>query len=279
MNKLYNELSFEISKKITKTYSTSFSIAVSLLEKEIEYAIYAIYGFVRLADEIVDTFIIEEQAEMLDAFEANYYNSYYYGVSSNPAIHSFVLTVKKYNIPDDLIQAFLKSMRSDLTNKDYTTVDELNEYIYGSADVVGLMCLCVFVRGDMKLYEDLQLPARKLGSAFQKVNFLRDLNYDKISLSRNYFPNIVDNFFDDTIKKEIVNDIENDFEQSLVGIKRLPGRSKFAVLTAYLYNRELTKLIKDFPADFVIKERVSVDNFTKLIILVKSFIKYKFNLI
>lgn len=185
---LYTEISFKTSKIITQKYSTTFSLAVSLLTVEMRQAIYSIYGFVRLADEIVDTFHLVNQKLVLANFERDYYEAMTNGISMNPVLHSFALTVKKYSIPTHLVDSFLKSMKTDLDKQVYNNTNELNEYIYGSADVVGLMCLTVFVNGNEKQYNDLEKPAMKLGSAFQKVNFLRDLKADVEDLDRAYFP-------------------------------------------------------------------------------------------
>ncbi len=191
MEQFYNNLSFRISKLVTRSYSTSFSIAVRFLEKEMRDAIYSIYGFVRFADEIVDSFHGHDKKLILDRFEQDYYEALDRGISLNPVLNSFQITVRKYNIPDSLIQAFLKSMKNDLNVKDYNSAGEIGEYIYGSAEVVGLMCLLVFLNGDERLYRELEEPARKLGSAFQKVNFLRDLNADINHLGRRYFPETI----------------------------------------------------------------------------------------
>jgi phytoene/squalene synthetase len=191
MIQLYNDVSFTISKIVTQSYSTSFSIAVSFLNPENRDAIYSIYGFVRFADEIVDTFHDFDKETLLSEFEDAYYKAHKEGISLNPVLHSFQVTVKKYDIPDELIQSFLSSMKVDLVNNGTYTKPEVDEYIYGSAAAVGLMCLCVFVKGDKTLYNDLQYPAMKLGSAFQKVNFLRDLKNDINDLHRSYFPRLI----------------------------------------------------------------------------------------
>src|SRR4030042_2655127 len=184
MNKLYNTVAYKISRLVTREYSTSFSKAVSFLKKDDQEAIYSIYGFVRYADEIVDTFHTVDKDKILESFENEYYSAVKRAVSTNPILHSFQLTVKKYNIPDELVKAFLKSMRYDLYKTQYSNKNEVDEYIYGSADVVGLMCLKVFVNGDETLYERLKVPAMRLGSAFQKINFLRDIKSDTEILNR-----------------------------------------------------------------------------------------------
>ncbi len=276
---LFNEISFKTSKLVTKTYSTSFSIAVSFLNKEMQDAIYSVYGFVRLADEIVDTFHHVNQKLVLDNFEKDYYETLTNGISMNPVLHSFALTVKKYNISAHLIKAFLKSMRADLEKLNYNNETELKEYIYGSADVVGLMCLMVFVNGDQQLYDKLEKPAMKLGSAFQKVNFLRDLKEDVEQLDRRYFPELNMKSFDETIKHKIIADIESDFSEAKVGVKKLPGKSKLAVLIAFLYYKQLLKRLKCTPANKIMQSRIRVSDPTKLALLGKAYFKYQFNII
>ena len=192
---LYDQVSFKVSKLVTRSYSTSFSIAVSFLDREIQQVIYSIYGFVRCADEIVDTFLEHDKESLLNKFEEDYYEAQKNRISLNPVLHSFQLTVTKYKIPDMLIRAFLLSMRTDLHKTRYTSKNEIDAYIYGSADVVGLMCLAVFTNGNSEMYENLKASAMRLGSAFQKVNFLRDLKNDTESLDRQYFPEIKNGLF------------------------------------------------------------------------------------
>ena len=202
MKQLFDEVSFKCSKLVTKSYSTSFSLAVKMLSPTIREAIYSIYGFVRFADEIVDSFHDFDKEILIKDFENEYYKSFETGISLNPILNSFQKTVKKYNITDDLIQAFLKSMKLDLVKKGYDNKAEYEDYIYGSADVVGLMCLKVFVKGNLQEYEALKPEAMRLGSALQKVNFLRDLKDDNLILSRNYFPDFDLNSFDEMAKKK-----------------------------------------------------------------------------
>ena len=211
MKKLFDDVSFKCSVLVTKSYSTSFSMAVHTLSPTIREAIYSIYGFVRFADEIVDSFHGFDKETLIDDFEKEYYKAQKLGVSLNPILNSFKHTVNKYNITDDMIQSFLKSMKMDLIKSDYHTVEEYNEYIYGSADVVGLMCLKVFVNGDNAKYDELKDQAMRLGSAFQKVNFLRDLKDDNLVLNRNYFPGVDLKSFDETSKAMIIKEIEEDF--------------------------------------------------------------------
>jgi len=273
----FDSISFKTSKLVTKTYSTSFSIAVSFLNKDMQLAIYSIYGFVRFADEIVDTFHHVNQKLILDNFERDYHEAIENGISLNSVLHSFTLTVKKYNIPAHLIEAFLKSMRADLNKRLYKNHNELNEYIYGSADVVGLMCLMVFVNGDPQLYKKLEKPAMKLGSAFQKVNFLRDLKADIEQLDRRYFPELNKDSFDETTKIYLIQEIESDFHEAMVGIKELPGKSKLAVFIAYVYYKQLLGKLKNTPADRILQTRIRVANPIKLLLLGKACLKYQLN--
>lgn len=276
---VFNEISFKTSKLITKKYSTSFSIAVSFLPTEMQQAIYSIYGFVRFADEIVDTFHTINKKLVLDNFERDYYDAMTNGISMNPVLNSFALTVKKYNIPTHLIDSFLKSMKADLNKQVYSNTEELNEYIYGSADVVGLMCLKIFVNGDEKLYNELQFPAKKLGSAFQKVNFLRDLKSDIENLDRRYFPEVTKENFSDRLKKEIVADIQKDFADAYVGIRKLPKEAKLPVVIAYYYYLRLLKKTKNTPANELITKRIRVSDAKKTILLVKSYLACKYRLV
>jgi phytoene synthase len=279
MVQLYNDTSFRISKIVTHSYSTSFSIAVSFLDKEMQRAIYSIYGFVRFADEIVDTFHDYNKKDLLTEFERSYYKAYKEGISLNPVLHSFQITVKKYNIPDDLIQAFLKSMYFDLVKSGSYSKPEMDEYIYGSAEAVGLMCLCIFVNGDKSRYEELKHPAMKLGAAFQKVNFLRDIKNDIYDLNRGYFPEIKISTFGKEVKDTIIRDIESDFSAAYKGIKELPKNAKLPVLIANYYYLKLLKKIKHTPAEELVKTRIRVPDFQKTLLLVKAFLKVKMRLI
>ena len=276
---LFKDISFKTSKIVTQKYSTSFSIAVSFLPKEMRQAIYSIYGFVRFADEIVDTFHTIDQKRVLDTFERDFYEAMTNGISMNPVLHSFVLTVKKYKIPSNLIESFLNSMKADLKKQDYRDENELNEYIYGSADVVGLMCLRVFVNGDEQQYNDLEKPAMKLGSAFQKVNFLRDLKTDIEQLDRRYFPQCDVKNFSEKLKSELILDIENDFIEAKKGIKLLPGKSKLAVYIAFVYYHQLLKKLKATPANDIMQNRIRVSDYKKMFLLGKAYIEYQVNFI
>ncbi|WP_246222914.1 phytoene/squalene synthase family protein [Draconibacterium halophilum] len=277
--RLYNACSIKISKVVTSSYSTSFSYATSLLQKQHRDAIYSIYGFVRLADEIVDTFHENDKKYLLNKFEEDFKDAMKRGISLNPVLQAFQDTVKKYNISPEHIDAFLTSMRYDLEKKEYKTKLEADQYIYGSADVVGLMCLKVFCDGDQEKFNELVTPAMKLGSAFQKVNFLRDFREDTETLGRNYFPELNSITFCDEGKQLIVKDIEADFETAYDGIKQLPGKSKLAVLLAYYYYRLLLNKLKETPASVIMQSRVRIPNYQKMLIMVKAKTLYNLRLV
>ncbi|KIA87643.1 phytoene/squalene synthase family protein [Flavobacterium sp. AED] len=279
MKQLFDEVSFKCSKLVTKNYSTSFSLAVYMLSPIIRDAIYSIYGFVRFADEIVDSFHGFDKENLINDFEKEYYKSYNSGISLNPILNSFQHTVKKYNITDDLIQAFLKSMKLDLVKSDYNSKAEYEEYIYGSADVVGLMCLKVFVAGKDHKYEQLKDEAMRLGSAFQKVNFLRDLKDDNLVLNRNYFPGVDLNSFDENAKKMIIKEIQEDFNVAYQGILKLPIEAKFGVYTAFVYYKKLLKKLENTPCHEIGNARIRVSNYTKAGLLAQSFVTYKLKLV
>lgn len=273
MKDIYTEVCLKASKIVTTKYSTSFSIGIMLLDKKIRDHIYSIYGFVRLADEIVDTFHEHEQEYLLNKFEADTYEAIEHRISMNPVLHSFQRTVHEYNLDRNHIDAFLESMRMDLKKINYDK-DNFEKYIYGSAQVVGLMCLQVYVEGNSKLYKALLPHAISLGSAFQKVNFIRDLKDDMNDLGRSYFPNIELNNLNDASKKIIEADIEADFDYALIGISKLPKNSKYGVYTAYLYYLVLLRKIKSSSIEKLMKKRVRVSNFHKLLLLPKA----KFNI-
>jgi len=279
MKHLYDSISSESSKIITKKYSTSFSIAVNLLSSNIREAIYNIYGFVRVADEIVDSFEEYPKEELLDRFEEEYRYSLKVGISTNPVINAFQGTISKYNIDHALVDSFLKSMRTDLEKQNYDNQEEIDNYIYGSADVVGLMCLKVFVQGDDEKYNNLKEPAMKLGSAFQKVNFLRDLNEDFENLNRSYFPNINPNNFTEADKSKVLLEINNDFEEAYKGIVKLPKEAKLAVYVAYKYYFNLLHKIERTPSNTLKEKRIRVSNPKKMALLVVSFFNFKLNLV
>tara|TARA_B100000575_G_scaffold75097_1_gene58592 strand:+ start:16279 stop:17118 length:840 start_codon:yes stop_codon:yes gene_type:complete len=279
MKQLFDTVSKDCSKNVTEKYSTSFSLATRMLDHSIRSDIYNIYGFVRFADEIVDTFHQYPKKELFNRFEENLNHSLKNKISLNPILNSFQMTVNKYNIDLDLIKAFMRSMRWDLHKKKYLNNKDYKTYIYGSADVVGLMCLKVFVKGDDKKYNDLKDNAMSLGSAFQKVNFLRDLKNDHNILKRSYFPNVDLNSFDDNSKEKIIKEIESDFKKGLLGIFKLPSEAKFAVYTAYKYYFKLLIKLKNTPSKRIKSSRIRVPNFEKFTVLAKSYVNYRLNLL
>ena len=280
MKELFDSVSNDCSKLVTKSYSTSFSLAVKMLSQKIRTDIYNIYGFVRFADEIVDTFHEHDKEKLMEHFERDYYLSIELGISLNPILNSFQQTVNKYKIPDEMVQAFLKSMKADLHKTEYQTKAEYDEYIYGSADVVGLMCLKVFVNGDNKQYEKLKLAAMRLGSAFQKVNFLRDLKDDYEVLNRSYFPNIDLGKLNEASKRLIIDEIEEDFNFAYKeGILKLPVEAKFGVYMAYRYYRRLLKKLKSVPSEKIMDTRIRISDPMKINLLARSYVKYKLNII
>ena len=279
MKSIFDKVSADCSKNVTNSYSTSFSLATKMLSKSIRQDIYNIYGFVRFADEIVDTFHDYNKKVLLERFidELNY--SLKNKISSNPILNSFQNTVNKYNIDYELINSFLKSMTMDLKKMKYNSEKEYKEYIYGSADVVGLMCLKVFLNGNEKYYQKLKPNAMALGSAFQKVNFLRDLNADFHELNRTYFPNLDFKNFNDDSKKLILNDIENDFRDALIGIQKLPNNSKFGVYAAYKYYKRLLNKLKKTSFIRIKNERIRVPNYQKVDVLARSYVRYRLNIL
>ena len=279
MKQLYDEISNQTASLITKKYSTSFSLAVSLLDRSIRQDVYNIYGFVRVADEIVDSFDGYPQEDLFDRFEEEFWISLKIGVSANPVINAFQNTIVKYDISISHVKAFLKSMRADISKKIYQNKEEIDEYIYGSADVVGLMCLKIFVKGDQTRYSQLEASAIKLGSAFQKVNFLRDLRQDHEELDRTYFPNVDPDNFKDSDKDMIVKDIEKDFKIAKEGILQLPKESRLGVYLAYKYYSHLLKKIVHTPAKVLKEDRIRVSNMKKIFILLQSYLRHKFNLV
>jgi len=279
MKNFYDKVTENCSKIVTQSYSTSFSLATKMLDSSIRNHIYNIYGFVRFADEIVDTFHDFPKEELLNRFEKDLNFSLEKKISLNPILNSFQLTVNKYNIDRKLISAFLKSMRWDLNKNIYKTDKEYKEYIYGSADVVGLMCLKVFVKGDDNLYFKLKPAAMSLGSAFQKVNFLRDLKKDYQELDRTYFPNVDFNHFDEETKTNIIKEIENDFNLALKGIFDLPIESRFGVYTAYKYYNKLLKKLKNIPSKRIQNARIRVPNYQKMGVFARSYLKYRLNML
>ncbi|MCE2712132.1 MAG: phytoene/squalene synthase family protein [Cryomorphaceae bacterium] len=278
MKKLFDTISHEMSMLTTKRYSTSFSLGISFLHKSIHKPIYAIYGFVRFADEIVDSFHGYDQEKMLKEFKEQTYIAIDQGISLNPILNSFQWVVREYNIPLELIETFLNSMEMDLVKHSYDK-DKYEQYILGSAEVVGLMCLKVFVNGDDREYERLKPFAMKLGSAFQKINFLRDLKADYQELGRTYFPGIDLNEFNGTVKKEIEADIEIDFKKGYEGILQLPKKARFGVYMAYIYYYKLFAKIKSTPAEVILNERIRIPNNKKYRLFVTSFLRHNLNLL
>lgn len=276
MIELYHKISVDASKNVTQLYSTSFSMGIKLLDKNIHDAIFSIYGFVRLADEIVDTFHDYPKSEMLQEFKEETYKALDRKISVNPILHAFQMVVNKYSIDRDLIDKFLLSMEQDLNDIQYSSVG-YKEYIVGSAEVVGLMCLKVFVNGDNDLYFKLEEPARKLGAAFQKINFLRDVKADYQELGRTYFPGVDLEKFTPDEKLKIEEDIQDDFECALEGIIKLPSSSRLGVYVAYRYYFSLFKKIKKVSSDRLMEERIRVPNFKKLFITFKSMFQNQFN--
>jgi len=279
MKSLFDAVSLNCSKLVTQSYSTSFSLAVKMLSPSIRDGIYSIYGFVRFADEIVDSFHDYDKEHLINDFEKEYYKAINLQISLNPILNSFQHTVRQYNITDDLVQDFLKSMKLDLIKSTYNTQTEYEDYIYGSADVVGLMCLKVFVKGNNQKYEQLKYEAMRLGSAFQKVNFLRDLKDDNLVLNRNYFPGVDLKSFDENAKTAIIKEIEDDFRVAYQGIVKLPIEAKFGVYTAYIYYKKLLKKLKNTPCDEIGNSRIRVSNYTKAGLLAQSFVTYKLKLV
>lgn len=279
MKSIFDNVSQECSKLVTNAYSTSFSMATKMLAESIRQDIYNIYGFVRFADEIVDTFHDYDKEKLFSEFSTSLENALNDKISLNPILNSFQETYHKYNIDKHLVDAFMHSMELDLHKKDYLTEEEYRNYIYGSADVVGLMCLKVFVKGDNEKYEDLKNSAMSLGSAFQKVNFLRDLKADFEDLSRTYFPNTDLNHLDELSKKAIIDDIESDFSKGLQGIKKLPLEARFGVFMAYRYYNKLLQKLKKTPALEIKSTRIRVPNYKKIELLTRSYVKYQLNLL
>ena len=277
MKPLFDTISFECSKNVTRTYSTSFSSAVKMLAPIIRQDIYNIYGFVRFADEIVDSFHDYDKENLFAMFEKDLDAALQNKISLNPILNSFQHTVHKFQIPESLIASFMKSMKMDLEKTNYATDEEYKEYIYGSADVVGLMCLKVFVNGDNTKYEELEHSAMRLGSAFQKVNFLRDLKADYEDLSRTYFPNTDLTKLDEDSKNQIIAEIESDFEAGYQGIVGLPIEAKFGVYTAYIYYKKLLSKLKKTPSAEIKNTRIRVSDYQKFQLFAKCYFTYKLN--
>lgn len=276
MKAFFDNLSYEISELTTKRYSTSFSLGISLLHKNLHKPIYSIYGFVRFADEIVDSFHGFDKENLLADFKKQTYEAITAKISLNPILNSFQWVVNTYNIPLELIETFLHSMEMDLEKQVYSKA-EYDKYILGSAEVVGLMCLCVFVDGKKESYEELKPAAMKLGSAFQKINFLRDLSTDFQELGRTYFPGLSMEEFNAQIKSSIEADIELDFKAGFEGIKGLPKNARLGVYLAYRYYFKLFKKIKATSIEKILQERIRIPNTKKISILMSAYIKNQMN--
>lgn len=277
MIKLFHDVSQQCSKAVTEKYSTSFSSAIRLLHPDLRTPIYNIYGFVRFADEIVDTFHQYRKEELLTEFRKDTYAAIERGISLNPILHSFQITVREYNISHDLIEAFLNSMEMDLSKTTYNS-NGYKEYIYGSAEVVGLMCLYVFCEGDRNMYNDLKPSAQALGAAFQKVNFLRDVKADYEQLNRAYFPEVDFKNFTPTMKRQIEEDISRDFENAYEGILNLPHKARFGVYVAYKYYLSLFKKIKRTTPASIMEQRIRIPNYGKAYIVAKAGLRSQLNL-
>ncbi len=278
MKELFDKVSYRASKMVTNKYSTSFSLGIKLLKPQIRPAIYAVYGFVRLADEIVDSFHGFNKKELLDRFRQDTYQALEEKISLNPILNAFQASVHKYNISRDHIDTFLDSMEMDLIKTEYSQ-ESYEQYIVGSAEVVGLMCLKVFCLGDQKMYDELEFSAMRLGSAFQKINFLRDIKADYQTLGRTYFPGIDMSEFNQTVKKSIEEDINVDFMDGLAGIKKLPSNARFGVYVAFIYYYSLFSKIKRIPSSKILEKRVRVSNKRKVGLLCYSYMRYQLNLL
>ena len=279
MKSLFDNISESCSENVTQTYSTSFSLATKMLAPEIRQDIYNVYGFVRLADEIVDSFHDYDKATLFGRFEVELAQALAEKISLNPILNSFQHSVHRYGIDQHLIDAFMDSMKLDLTKSVYKTKEEYEKYIYGSADVVGLMCLKIFVNGQQEQYDLLKDSAMSLGSAFQKVNFLRDLKADHDDLNRSYFPNTNLSALDEIAKQAIIAEIESDFQKGYQGILRLPPEAKFGVFMAYRYYRRLLKKLSETPALEIKNTRIRVPNYEKFGLLTLSYVKFLLKLV
>ena len=278
MMALFDKTALECSKLITERYSTSFTLGIKTLDRKFHFPIYAIYGFVRYADEIVDTFHEYDKKKLLERFRHDAYQAIEEGISLNPVLQSFQLVVRQYQINPELIEAFLKSMEMDLYHQQYDA-DRYSDYIYGSAEVVGLMCLHVFCDGNSAEFDRLRASACKLGAAFQKVNFLRDLKSDFVERGRTYFPDVDFKEFSSDVKQQIETDIQNDFNEAYIGILKLPRGARMGVYLAYMYYQTLFNKIKRLPASRIQNERIRVPNPQKIALLAQTYLKYRLNVI
>lgn len=273
---LFDNTALKVSRLVTEKYSTSFTLGIKTLHKRFREPVFAIYGFVRYADEIVDTFHNHDKQELLDRFRKDTYDAIEARLSLNPILHSFQWAVNTYHIENSLIDAFLHSMEMDISEHKYSQ-QGYEEYIYGSAEVVGLMCLRVFCEGDDRLYQSLKTPARRLGAAFQKVNFLRDIKSDYKERGRTYFPGVDFEKFSQESKRAIETDIQRDFDAAYEGIKRLPKGARLGVYLAYIYYLNLFSKIKNLPVTRVLSERIRIPDSRKAILLFQTYIRHSFN--
>lgn len=278
MKQLFDELSAECSRITTRKYSTSFSLGIRFLNKRLQSPIYAIYGFVRLADEIVDSFHDYDKKSLLDDLNRDTSAAIEKGISLNPVLNSFQQVVNQYEIPAELIKSFMHSMQMDLAKTQYSA-DEYRAYIYGSAEAVGLMCLCVFTEGNRNLYNELKPYAMKLGAAFQKVNFLRDVKADNLELGRTYFPGVDLKNFSLADKQQIEKDIAADFHESLQGILRLPSSARKGVFLAYYYYYMLFKKIRQVPPHRILQQRIRIPDYEKVWLMLQSNLKLQLHLL
>ena len=276
MKEIFDKLSADCSRITTQRYSTSFTLGIYFLDKKLRAQIYAIYGFVRFADEIVDSFHDYDKKYLLEKFKRDCFEAISFGISLNPVLNSFQKVVNDYNIDIELIELFLKSMEMDLEPNVYSN-ETYEQYILGSAEVVGLMCLCVFTNGDKKFYEKLKPYAMKLGSTFQKVNFLRDVKADFVQLNRNYFPNVDLSNFREEEKKTIESEIEAEFKMAIIGIKQLPLSSRKGVYLAYIYYKTLFDKIKNTSASQIMNKRIRISNGHKISLMFDSMIRFRMN--
>ena len=278
MKILFDNLSASCSKKTTQLYSTSFSLGIHFLKSDFHEPIYGIYGFVRLADEIVDSFHDYNKPFLMEKIRTDTVEAIRDGISINPILNSFQKTVNTYHIEWELIDTFLKSMEMDLAKTVHSSTS-YEEYILGSAEVVGLMCLRVFAEGNASIYNDLKPYAMKLGSAFQKVNFLRDLQADYQLLGRTYFPGVNFDRFSFQEKEAIQNEIEADFEQALIGIKQLPSGARRGVYLAYYYYKKLFLRIKETPPEMVMNARIRIPDYNEVGLMFRSLVRHQFDIL
>lgn len=278
MKSLYDQLSMACSRLTTRAYSTSFSLGIFCLQSQLRDPVYSVYGFVRFADEIVDTFHQYDKPSLLAKFRQDTFEAIRERISLNPILNSFQKTVHRYRIEDELIDLFLKSMEMDLYRKGYDE-NGFKEYVTGSAEVVGLMCLRVFSKGDETMYEQLKPYAMSLGSAFQKINFLRDLRDDQLVMGRSYFPGMAPENLNAASKQEIEAGIQREFDHAATGIKKLPRSARFGVYVAYMYYLALFRKIRKTPAEKVLQRRIRIHNGYKATLLAYSFVKHRLNIL